>query len=466
MSGELARHLEREEGIPYNTASQRVARFKKMKRIKGFFVSNQSLCFLEGQDKDELYDALSTSLYKHGRKYWYCLNALKIHGGVVSQKYLECYTNYPVLALKGHIPFNKVMQRFVSEGIVLFQGDDYLFSPKNQAFSATPIFHRTVESIKDNIIENFQSMMKNMGMISFNTGEAFGEYGKYRWAFKGVSKITGLVSNSQKQGFLLADILFGVNIRREDVLFFIEKIKSIQSFNNAPKIIPFLIVDNLEKEALIELKKHGIAVGFIKELFGEKYAEALQELVVILNNAGASLKANPDKYLDLIAELKKYNETLIYNIRGTLFEYFVSHIHLKKDCKNVDLGREIFENNSRHEMDVFATYGDKIVIAECKATKNPIEGGVINNWVRIKIPAFKKWLDKQETLRDKSVEFEYWSIASYTDEAIEILRSFAESNKKFKVSYFGGDEIRSKTVAMKNKKMKEALDNYFLKLDV
>lgn len=466
MSSELARHLEKAEAIPYNTASQRIVRNKDIKKIRGFFVSNQSLCFLEGQHKDGLlYDLLSEAMYQNGRKYWYCLNALKMHGGIISQKYLECYTNYPVIALKGHLPFSKVMQKFVSEGILLFQGGDYLFSPKTNPLSTVPLFQRTIESIKDNILVNFHSMVKNTGMISFNTGEMFGEYGKFRWAFKGVSTITGLISNGGKPGFLLADILFGVNIRKEDVQFFIEKIKSIQSFNNAPKIIPFLIVDDLDKEALIELKKHGIVVGFIKELFGEKYAEALKEMVAILSNAGASLKSNPNKYLDLIAELKKFNETLVYNIRGTFFEYFVGHIHAK-DCQSIDIGREIYENNSRHEMDVFAIYSDRVVIAECKVTKSPIDEGVVDDWVMEKIPAFKKWIDKQETLRNKSLEFEYWSTGSYTDEAMEILKPFAESCNKFKVSYLGGEEIRAKTISMKNKKMKEALDNFFLKLNI
>ena len=37
----------------------------------------------------------------------------------------------------------------------------------------------------------------------------------------------------------------------------------------------FLIVDDIEPKAL-ELLKNGIVIGFIKELFGEKYAETLK----------------------------------------------------------------------------------------------------------------------------------------------------------------------------------------------
>lgn len=465
MSSELAARLHKKEGIPLNTASQRVSRSKKIKRIKGFFTSNQSLCFLEDQYKNgELYEVLSSSMQVHGKKYWYCLNAIKMHGGIIDSKFLECYTNYPIESLKRHIPFKKVMQKFVSEGILIFSGTEYLFSPKFSPLYTSHITHKTLEIIKEDILSSFNLLMKNTGFISFNTGETFAEYGKFRWGFKGASYLKGLLENN-KSGFVLADILFGKEIFKEDIQFFIEKLNHIQSFKHASRIIPFLIVDDLHKDALIELKKNGVAIGLISELFGQKYALALKELVVVLSNAGASLKTQPDKYLELINELKTYNETLVYNIRGTLFEYFVCHIHSTKS-KSFDLGREIYENNGKHEIDVFAIYSDKVVFAECKATNSQIDETKINKWITQKIPAFRKWLLKQETLKNHDIEFEYWATGGYTAEADKILKEFSSSAKKYKVTYLSGADIRQKTISMKNKKMKEALDTYFLKTNV
>src|SRR5688500_3675588 len=106
MSGLLAQELARVERIPVNTASQKVSRSTSIKKIKGFFVSNQALCFLEEQYKDEqLYTIFSKALFENGRKYWYCMNAMKVHGGIINSNFLECYTNYPVLPLKRHLPF-------------------------------------------------------------------------------------------------------------------------------------------------------------------------------------------------------------------------------------------------------------------------------------------------------------------------------------------------------------------------
>ncbi|HTO35379.1 MAG TPA: hypothetical protein VLZ72_04015 [Flavobacterium sp.] len=465
MSSELANRLHSKESIPLNTASQKVSRNGKIKKIKGFYTSNQSFCFLEQHEQSGMYyERFVKSLYENGKKYWYCINALKLHGGMLRKDFLECYTNYPIQALKGHLPFNKVLQKFVEQGILVYNSPYYAIAPKFSMQRNSSVANRTIEMIKTDTLSSFHSLVKNIGLISFNTGEYFAEYGKFRWSFKGVSAVTGLFQNGSP-GFLLADILLGTSIYKDDVNFFIEKIKSIQSFSNAPRLIPFLIVDDLDKEALGLLKQKGVVVGFIKELFGQKYAETLKELVSILTNAGASLKKNPEKYLDLIKQLKKYNEGLVNNIRGTLFEYMVGHIH-SIDCQSIDLGREIIENNARHEMDILAIYSDRVVIAECKAKRSQIDFDVIDNWISIKIPAFKNWFDKQETYKKKRLEFEFWSTSGFTTTALNKLEIFSNSAQKYKVIYKQAEDMRQIAKDMDNKKLKEELDNFFLKTDV
>src|SRR5258706_7903632 len=112
ISSDLAKLLAKNSSIPTNTASQRIRRSTEINQIKGFFKSNQSLCHLEEHKKgDLLLEKLSEAMFEHGRKYWFTLNALKMHEGIVSKRYLECYTNYPIKELKKHIPFDEVMQK-------------------------------------------------------------------------------------------------------------------------------------------------------------------------------------------------------------------------------------------------------------------------------------------------------------------------------------------------------------------
>lgn len=381
-------------------------------------------------------------------------------GGIISQKYLECYTNYPIIPLKSHLPFKEVLQKFVEQDILIFSGDRYLLSPKYNKSFTNYAHYTTIEAIKEAVLENFNSLAKNIGLISFNTGEFFPEYGKFRFGFKGVSYVAGLMDGA-KNGYVVADILIGHPIYEDDVKFFVDKLNTIKQFEKSSRLMPFLIVDDLDPEALNLLKSKGVVVGFIKELFGEKYANTLIELVAILNNAGASLKKTPEKYLDLINELKTYNKGLANNIKGTLFEFVVGHIHSVK-CQSLDLGREIVDANGKHETDVVSVYSDKIVISECKATKSKIDLKTIEKWDTIKITAFYNWVKGIEVYKEKDIVFEYWSTSGFTDEALERLTHLKASSKRFKIEYFDGDDLKEKAIKMKNKKLKEVVDNFFL----
>lgn len=462
ISSDLSDILVRDYGMLKNTASQIISRDNTILKVKGFFTSSQSFCYLEEQiNQIDFYDILLTSLFEHGRKYWYCLNALKMSGGIISQKYLECYTNYPIVPLKSHIPFKEVLQKFVEQKILIFNEDRYLLSPKfNKSFTSYA-YYTTIELIKDAVLENFHTWTKTIGLISFNTGETFKEYGKFSFGFKGVSYVTGLMDGT-KNGFVVADILMGHPIYENDVRFFIEKINTIKQFNKSSRLIPFLLVDDLDQNALKLLKANGIVVGFIKELFGQKYAETLIELVNILNNAGASLKQTPEKYLDLIKHLKKYNEGLANNIKGTLFEFIVGNFH-SPYCQTVDLGKETFDKKGiKYDMDVLSVYFDKIIVSECKATKAKISLQVIDLWIQNSIITFYDWIKSVQPYKDKDIVFEYWSINGFTADALERLNHLKSTSKRFKVEFYDGNNIRDKAKAMKNKKLKETIDNFFL----
>lgn len=465
MSSELASVIEKKLRITKNLASQKVVRDKSILKIKGFYSSGQSFCYLEQHTQEEdFFDRLMKSMFENGKKYWFCLNAIKLNGGLISQKYLECYTNYPILPLKSHLPFKKVMQRFVENEILVFSDGYYFITPKLNQSTLNLTQYQTIELIKDDILTNFNSLTRNIGLISYHTGEKFAEYGKFKWGFKGVCPVTGLRENN-KFGYLLADILFGHPIYEKDVMFYIEKLKTIQSFKRSSRLLPFLLVDDIDTDALKSLKANGVVIGFINELFGNKYAETLKELVTVLNNAGASLKKNPNKYLDLISELKKYNQGLANNIKGALFEFVVGHIHSLENNCSIEIGREIFDNG-KHEIDVFATNNQKIIFTECKATKGQITLEQVDKWLGIKIPAFRKWASKQETWQNKKLEFEYWSINGFEADAEQKLEQTSTSVNKVKISYFVGKNIRDKALKLKNKKLKEAIDNFFLKTEV
>lgn len=466
MSSELSTILVSQFGLLKNTASQVIGRDKSILRIRGFYSSSQSFCYLEQhRDQIDFYDKLVSSFFNFGKKYWYSLNALKMSGGIVSQRYLECYTNYPVVPLKSHIPFKDVMQKFVEQGIFIFDNDRYLLSPKYGKSFTNYVHYATIEAIKDAVLDNFKSLTQNTGLISFKSGELFREYGKFRFGFKGVSYISGLMDGN-RNGFVIADILLGHPIFVDDVKFFVDKIETIKKFEKSSRLIAFLIVDDLHPDALKLLKSKGIVIGFVKELFGQRYAETLIELVAILNNAGASLKKSPEKYLDLINQLQTYNKGLANNIKGTLFEFVIGHIHSLK-CNSLNLGYEtIDDKGQKHEIDVVSIYDNKIIFSECKATKSKIDLDTIEKWDSTTNTAFYKWTKAIEVYREKDIYFEYWSVSGFTDEALLRLQYIQNTSKRYKILFYDGQALKLKAIAMKNKKLKDVVNNFFLKLDV
>ncbi|WP_334168222.1 hypothetical protein [Phocaeicola paurosaccharolyticus] len=462
MSGVLAKQLSASLSIPENTASQRISRSQEVVKIKGFFSSQQSFCYLESHKKSRnLYDDLSKAMFDHGRKYWYCLNAIRLNNGMIPRTELECYTNYPIERLKGHKPFSDIISEFINAKIITYDGDCYYLAPGFTDNSLNTIKSRAVSQIQRTVLHDFTQVIRNIGLVSFNSAELFAEYGKFRWGIKGVSYVTGLKTGGSP-GFVIGDILIGNPFYYKDVEFFVRKVEHILSFAKAPRLMPFLLVDNMDADALNELKKKGIIVGFIGELFGKKYADALNELIVLLSNVGASLSGTPDKFMKLIEELEVYNKTLIHNIKGSLFEYFVGHI-IHKHFPNVDIGRIIYGDNQKHEIDVFAYNDDTVLIAECKATKSPIDTDDIRKWQRSVIPLVKKYLKTQDILSDKKIVFEYWSISEFTSSALKELDDFKNSVTVFTVNYYDTAAIKARVDQLKNKALSTTLNNYFLK---
>lgn len=462
MSGQLSRLVAERESIPENSASQKVRRTKDILKIKGFFTSQQSFCYLEEHKNTvDLFECLSKAMFEHGRKYWYCLNALKLNNGIIPKQELECYTNYPIEKLKGHRPFSDVMSIFINEKIIIYDDECYYLSLAFANISYNSIKSRVISQIKQTVLNDFSKIVKNTGFVSYNTVEFFAEYGKFRWGIKGVSYISGL-RNGDKSGYLLADIILGNAFYSNDVEFFVKKIDHVLSFARAPRLIPFLIVDNIDEDALKLLKSKGVVVGFIGELFGQKYSNALIELVGMLNNIGASMQQTPEKFINLISELEIYNKTLVNNIKGSLFEFFVGHI-VQRKYPNIDPGRIIYGEKGKCEIDIFAYNSDSVIIIECKATKSAIGEDEIRKWQREVIPLVQAYIKTQHILVEKNIIFEYWSISGFTNEAKLRLEQFKKNATVFTVDYYDTEGIKTHVDNLKNKTLSTTLQNYFIK---
>lgn len=461
MSGKLAALLAQANNIPVNTASQILSRSNKIVKIKDFFQSRQAFCYLEEHTQSHnLYELLSSSMYEYGRKYWYCLNALKLNNGMLSKVELECYTNYPINKLKGHKPFSDVISNFIRYKIISYDTEYYYLTPQFISKHYNDNKSKIISKIKSTILNDFACVMKNTGMASYNAGEIYSEYSKLRWGYSGPSYVLGLRGENKKPGYILADVIIGNQFTLQDVDFFIKKVEHSMSFHNASRLMPYLLTDGIEEDALKLLKNKGIVIGLIAELFGQKYAESLCGLINILNNINAAIVK--DDVLDTLSKIGKNTPTLVNNLRGSLFEFFVGYI-VQRKYKTIDIGRTIYdkETKTQHEYDVFASNDDEVIVVECKATRSPITDIDIRKWQRESIPHMKKYIKTQDNLSAKQLKFEYWSISGFTEAAQERLFDFKTKSTKLSIEYYDKPAILQIIKELRNKNLHDTFNQYY-----
>lgn len=147
------------------------------------------------------------------------------------------------------------------------------------------------------------------------------------------------------------------------------------------------------------------------------------------------------------------------------FSDSAGHDYIFKNA-NIEMGREIFENKGLHDIDIMATFNDKVVFAECKGRISPTPIEDINKWLKVKVPTFRAWFGKQEGNKSKAVEFEYWSSTGYTEDALKRIAEVQTDYKRNIVRFLGPLEIMERAREMKNKKLQKELNTFFFKSNV
>ncbi|UKI18491.1 MAG: hypothetical protein L6V80_03100 [Bacteroidales bacterium] len=91
----------------------------------------------------------------------------------------------------------------------------------------------------------------------------------------------------------------------------------------------------------------------------------------LMENAGAILKTNPEQYLSLLANIEKLAIGKTNNLKGDLFEMTVGYYH-GQICQSLEIGKNVYYEQEHREIDVFALYQNKVVVAECKGYNKKI----------------------------------------------------------------------------------------------
>jgi hypothetical protein len=447
---------------------QKLSRLKDgIYKVKGYFAHRQTLFFdPEIYGSEEYYNGLREALEKAGKQYAYIINAIDFHYGSLPISQAAAYGVNPIINTKGHVTFQTALDKLVALKIVGIANDEIRLHHHASRNSGNQKHARAIQLAKDVLLLQFSDWSRKIGVTAFNSAKYYSDFYNYSFAFVSPSYIGPLVkieAGKIKPAFVVADILIGNKITVNQVDFFIKKVDILKSMKNVAPFIPFLIVDNVEPDALALLKSKGIVIGFVNQLFGSQYAELLEALVKGVTNAGAMLKKNPEHFIDLLTKLNALVTGKTNNLRGDLFEMAVGYYHSKMGCGILDIGKEIYWEMEQRELDVYALYGNKIVVAECKGYNSQVTKADIELWCSDKIPLIRNWILNAASLSDKEIVFQYWSTGGFDDEATALINVIEQKTKKHKLEFYDQAKMVEKSKEAKSKKFTEILNEYFIK---
>ena len=453
--------------VSKEAARKQLSRLKgDIYRVRGLFADGQILFFKnEIFGTEEYYSGVIRALKKAGKQYYIILQSLDFHYGQIKFIHLPSYSINPTLDLKGHVTFSSVFEKLKKLNLVSL--DDEYVSVLSQVSDNNPNFSRAkgIELAKNFLLIQFNDWSRKIGLVAYNSSKFYSTFGNYQFNFVSPSYIGSLPKigkNKITPAFVVADFLIGNTINESQVEFFINKVRTLKFRKGIAHFIPFLIVDSIDTKALNNLKAEGIVVGFVNELFGNKYKDLLNSLINLVTNAGAILKKNPEAYLDLILQLNKLVDGKTNNLRGDLFEFAVGY-YQGRICNSIDIGKLINHKGLQREIDVFGLLANKVIVSECKGYNHKVDKDEIETWLGEKIPVIRKWILDQPSISDRNIVFEFWSTGGYTNDAIKVLEKRKLSTKKYSIEYFDLDKMIEKSKEIKSKKFTEILRDYYIK---
>jgi len=469
LSGELAKHIAKSENIGENTARKRVERLKSpIHKLRGLFSDNQSFIYHSDNYNTQVYfEKLEEAFESSAKRCYAVIVAINYHHGLILKSDLPNYTFSPTSKIKGHLLYSTLIEKLKQANVLIDYDDEhYCINGYISQYSEPKFRHnKSIQFAKDLVLNQFLNWSRNIGLCSFKTGEMNKEVGGFQFSFASPSYINGLVqykANAPKPGFVVADVLIGNSTTTKEVDFFLQKINAMRASNPSIRLFPVLILDGVEVNAMNKLKKAGVLIATIRELFGEGYNELLKNLINTITNAGVILKKDPESYIKLMAQLTKLVNGKTNNLRGDLFELAVGYYY-GKQCQSLDIGKKIRVTNEfkEREIDVLANYENEVRVVECKGYNYPVDKEYIEKYLSDKIPAVRKWLENK--FPNKCYVFEIWSTGGFDNESSALLLKAKTNTKKYSIDYLDRSNILERAKQLRTSKFIDILKEYYFK---
>lgn len=480
LASDLARELVEREGITPAAARKRVSRGdSRLKKLLHLFPRNTTFVYIEAAfGTDRHWERLTDTLLETNAAYGKALACLIERGGIIPESHFEIACGAP-RRLSKHLSPPRILDSLIKAGLLertsipgvgacvaLIKGND-----RYTENAATIRARLLAEKI---FLEGFESWAKKLGLVSFeksklrDEGEDHPQVGSFSWDFTAPSYLGGLISsneNTKKPGFLVADILFNVDVSKTGLEPFIYKCETIRSLN-VGRTLNFFLAESFSQEAFSHAKTRGIVPATPETLFGKEVAEGFRHLISVIAEAGQN-SINPETLDTLFDRLAKF-EGAVANLRGTLFEYLVADIIEKTlSPRWIRLNEKIRSDNGQaSEIDIVAECHKATHFIECKgyAPYATLPHSEVVDWLTKRVPNVYSYACTHPDWKKTSLNFELWTTGKLSEDSIAAIDKISKSvrSTKYTLSYKDANSVRAEAYKTNDKKLLNTLEQHFL----
>ncbi len=470
-----------EAGVAPATARQRVSRSQEIKKL-AYLVFPRGARFVYLQSdyaSPEFWQALVKRLLLHSTSYGGGLVALMARGGVMPVKHFLIACGSPI-AQKGHIPAQGVLDRLrIAELVRVFDfpgiGECVELA---QTVDATPWELNRLRARLNTeavLLSAVKDWARNLALVSYNTVSLRDEeegpprVGTFNWDLTGASYLAPLTQwdkagNKIKPGYLVCDVLLGVNVAANELQPFINKCVTLRALAKVGRCMQVFVADGYTADAFALAKENGIIPATAASLFGLEVAKALRELTDVLKE----VYLRPDSFDKVAAVFDKLShiEGAATNLRGALFEYMIADLIRQSDAyTSIELNQLLKDDaGGKAEVDVLVYHSNQSVrCIECKGYKpgGTIPDDMVEAWLKERIPVMRRSLQTNWSWRECRQVFEYWTSGILSERAHELIADEAARVKRYDFRIVEGEKLALLIAATNSTALKKTFRQHF-----
>lgn len=471
-----------DQGIPAATARKRISRAQSSyMRLSGIqFEKRARFIYLESQfASPEYWKGLERAFKEHGKSYWCAIAGLRVRGGVCLKSRFPIVCGAP-LQRKGQLSPDIILERLSAIDILKEIVDDafpeplIVLNPRN-FFNVEPSVLRArnvAENITLHAVHEWARRVGfgSYGAFKFREGDDLPLVSSVAWDLTApcyARPFTRFSEGKIKPGFFTCDVNLSGKLSAEAIEVFIRKHDMASAPENVAPIMSFLVASWFSQEAFDAARSAGILAVSIEQLLGTNLAEALESLVQILSDLGATAAVNPEKIEMVLNELTKI-EGSANNLRGDLFELVIGNVVKQVEVGSLFVGKEIhdYKYGLKAELDVQLDLkdSDKTLIVECKAKipGSKVGKSEIQKWYEQKIPRIVRILRSQKKYEERELRFEIWTNGMFHPSALDWLKMQKLEFDNFSIGWKDGAAVKKYCKKVKDKTTQNILrEHYF-----